>query len=47
MVQKTFSEQIIYIYYMLDNAMDHIADFCMITTRDIWQMVDSPLSLAS
>jgi len=47
MVQKTFNKQIIYIYYMLDSAMDHIAGFSMITRRGIWQMVDSSLSVAS
>ena len=35
MVQKTFNKQITYIYYMLDSAMDHMADFFMITRRGI------------
>jgi hypothetical protein len=47
MVQKTFNKQIIYIYYMLGSAMDHIADFSMIARGGIWQMVDSSLSVAS
>jgi hypothetical protein len=36
-----------YIYDMLDGAMDHIADFSVTTRRGIWQIVGSLLSVAS